>query len=67
MNIFPDRNGMVYGNKRTRLKLKKNSHLKSLDTKVPRHIPMEIPGPGLEQAHRCGGVSPFNVTLPLII
>ena len=28
---------------------------------------MEILGPGLEQAHRCGGVSPFNVTLPLII
>ena len=28
---------------------------------------MEIPRPGLEQAHRCGRVTPFNVTLPLII
>ena len=28
---------------------------------------MEIPGPGLEQTHRCGGVTPVNVIPPLII
>ena len=39
---------------------------KSLDTKGPRHIPMEIRGPGLGQAYRCGGVTPVDVT-PLII
>jgi hypothetical protein len=28
---------------------------------------LEIPGPGLEQTHRCGGVTPVNVISPLII
>ena len=28
---------------------------------------MEIPGPGLEQTHRCGGATPVNVIPPLII
>jgi hypothetical protein len=37
-----------------------------MDTKGPRHIPMEISGPGLGHTQRCGGVTPTGYPLLII-
>lgn len=36
------------------------SHLKLMNTKRPRHMVMENPGPGLELAQEYGGDKPVN-------
>ena len=36
------------------------SHLKSLNTKMSTTYDAGNPGPGLGQAHKCGGIKPVN-------